>query len=413
MATDKHKTRLSAEKQLEALRRGTVEITTEADLLRKLRKSEESGKPLRVKFGVDPTSPDIHLGHTVVLRKLRRFQDLGHTAVLIIGDYTALVGDPSGQNKTRPSVSAEDVEHNARTYLDQVDAVLDVKSAEIVRNGDWFKTLSFKQLLELAARVTVARIMERDDFAKRWAAHQPIAMHELLYPVMQGYDSIMVKADVELGGTDQMFNLLMGRQMQRDAGQEPQVTLTMPLLVGLDGAEKMSKSQGNYVGVTDAPNEMFGKVMSIPDDLMENYFELLTSLPPEEYGGELAAGHPRETKALLARTIVEDFHDADAARAAEEAFDRVFRERQAPEDIPEVQVSRGDLEDGKIWIIRLLTTAGLAASNSEARRLVAQGGVQIDGERVKDTEAAVEVSEGMILKVGKRRFARIKLPCAP
>ena len=399
--------RHTPEEELELLRRGAVDITTEDDLLKKLRKSRETGRPLRVKLGVDPTSPDIHLGHTVVLRKLRQFQDLGHQAVLIIGDYTALVGDPSGQNKTRPSVSAEEIEEHAHTYFEQVGSILDVESAEIVRNGDWFRDLTFRRLLELASKVTVARIMERDDFARRWQEHQPIAMHELLYPLMQGYDSIMVRSDVEIGGTDQTFNLLMGRQMQRDADQQAQVTLTLPILVGLDGTEKMSKSKGNYIGVTDAPDEMYGKVMSIPDDLMENYFELLTSTPVPEYRRKIYSEHPRDVKAELAEAIVTDFHHAGAARAAAENFDRIFRENELPEEMPEIIIPAESLENGRIWLVGLVCKAGFASSSSEARRLISQGAVSLDADRTTDTGADVEVREGQVLRVGKRRFGRI------
>lgn len=397
------------EKQLELLSRGTVDITVEEEFLGKLKRSRESGKPLRVKLGVDPTSPDIHLGHTVVLRKLRQFQDLGHKAVLIIGDYTALVGDPSDQNKTRPSVSEEEVRHNAQTYFEQVSAVLDVEAAEIVYNGDWFKGLAFAEVLKLASKVTVARIMERDDFAKRWGAHQPISLHELLYPVMQGYDSIMVRADVEVGGTDQTFNLLMGRQLQRDSGQEAQVTITMPLLVGLDGTEKMSKSKGNYIGVTEAAAEMYGKLMSIPDALMGNYFELLTEVPEVEYREAIESGHPRETKALLASTIVGGFRGEKAAAEAAAEFDRVFREGKLPDDVPEIVIDAAEMEDGRVWIVRLVTVAGFASSNGEARRLVSQGAVTLDGERVSDCDQHVDIKDGRILKVGKRRFGRITL----
>jgi tyrosyl-tRNA synthetase len=401
--------KLSVEEQLAALRRGAVEITTEEDLAAKLKHSVETQTPLRVKFGVDPTSADIHLGHTVVLRKLRQFQDLGHKAVVIIGDYTALVGDPSGRKSARPTVNAKEVEHNARTYFEQVAAVIDVESAEIVYNGSWFKELSFKEILELTARQTLARIMERDDFTNRWSAHEPIYMHELLYPIMQGYDSLMVKADVELGGTDQTFNLLMGRQMQREAGMSPQVTLTMPILVGLDGTEKMSKSKGNYIGVAEPAGEMFGKGMSIPDEAMRSYFELLTSIPEDEFEAMLADGHPRETKAALASTIVATFHGEKAAAEAAAEFDRVFRDHKLPDDMPEIAISKGGLKDGAIWIVSLVTTAGFASSNGEARRLVAQGAVSIDDERIDDAQASVKVADGQILKVGKRRFGKVVL----
>ena len=394
--------------QLETLRRGAVEITTEAELLDKLSRSASSGIPLRVKLGVDPTSPDIHLGHTVVLRKLRQFQDLGHKAVLIIGDYTALVGDPSGANKTRPILTEDEVNANAQTYLAQVGVILDIHKVEIVRNGDWFKKLSFKETIQLAARMTLARMMERDDFAKRWAAHLPISVHELLYPLMQGYDSLMVRADVELGGTDQTFNLLVGRQLQRDQGLEAQIALTTPLLVGLDGKEKMSKSKGNYIGVRESPKDMFGKAMSIPDSLMDNYFELLTGVPTKEYQA-LTASAPRDAKVRLASEIVESFHGRAAAVAAAEEFARVFSRRELPSDMPTISVPRQMLEDGRIWIIALISHAGFAPSNSEARRLVSQGGVTLDDARIDDPNAKVELKGGEVLKVGKRRFGRISL----
>jgi tyrosyl-tRNA synthetase len=400
---------VSPKEQVEFLRRGTQEITTEEDLLKKLDRAYRTGTPLRVKLGVDPTSPDIHLGHTVVLRKLRQFQDLGHKAVLIIGDYTALVGDPSGVNKTRPILTVEQVDANAQTYLDQVNAVLDVSSAEIVRNGDWFKKLSFKEVIELAAKSTVARMMERDDFTKRWAAHQPISVHELLYPLMQGYDSIMVRADVELGGTDQTFNLLVGRQLQRDSGLEAQVAMTMPILVGLDGVDKMSKSKGNYIGVSEPPAAMFGKVMSIADDLMQNYFTLLTSVPEPEYR-EILAGNPRDAKVALGTKIVATFYGDKAAAEAAEEFSRVFSRHELPTDVPEIVVERAKLVDGRIWIIDLVfAAASFAASGSDARRLVSQGGVTIDEKRVDDAAAKVELKGGEVLKVGKRRFGRIVL----
>jgi len=401
--------KLTAEAQLEVLRRGAFEITSAEELLAKLTKSAATGVPLRVKLGVDPTSPDIHLGHTVVLRKLRQFQDLGHQAVLIIGDYTALVGDPSGANKTRPILTEDEVNANAQTYLDQVSGILNLDAIEIARNGDWFRTMTFRGVLELAAKMTVARMMERDDFAKRWTAHQPISVHELLYPLMQGYDSLMVRADVELGGTDQTFNLLVGRQLQRDQNLQPQVTLTMPILIGLDGKEKMSKSKGNYIGVSEPPAEMFGKVMSIADGLMENYFELLTDVPAEQYRALLSSGNPRDAKARLASMIVACYHGDKAAAAAAEEFDRVFSRRELPEDMPEIPIDCAQLDNGRIWIVSLLSQAGFASSNSDARRLVAQGAVTIDERRIEDAAQKVTVSGGEVLKVGKRRFGRLVL----
>jgi tyrosyl-tRNA synthetase len=407
MPHSKHPVAVPAAEQLQLLKRGSVEITSEEELLAKLKRSVDASRPLRVKFGVDPTSPDIHLGHTVGLRKLRQFQDLGHKAVLIIGDYTALIGDPSGANKTRPILTEEAIQANAETYLQQVGSIIDVPAAEIVRNSDWLGKLSFRQVIELAAKMTVARMMERDDFAKRWAAHQPVSVHELLYPLMQGYDSVMVQADVELGGTDQTFNLLVGRQLQRDEGHEAQVTLTMPLLVGLDGKDKMSKSKGNYIGVAEGPKDMYGKVMSIADTLMENYFELLTSTPKDEYMALLAAGNPRNAKAVLARKLVAEFHGTAASEAAGEEFDRIFSRHEAPDDMPDIPLPRSALEDGRIWIVALITHAGFAASGSDARRLVTQGAVTIDETKVSDPAAKVEVATGQVLKVGKRRFGRI------
>ena len=408
MATKPKRQALAPKEQLEALRRGAHEITLEEDLLRKLERSSKTGTPLRVKLGVDPTSPDIHLGHTVVLRKLRQFQDLGHQAVLIIGDGTAMVGDPSGANKTRPQLSEEEIAVNAQTYFEQVRAILDFETIEIVRNGDWLKTLTFAQMIQLAAKTTVARIMERDDFSKRWAAHQPISLHELMYPLLQGYDSLMVRADVELGGTDQTFNLLMGRQLQRDMNLEPQVAFTLPILVGLDGVEKMSKSKGNYIGVTESPKEMFGKVMSVPDAIMPNYFELLTSVPREEYE-RLIKDKPRDAKVELGRRIVANFHGEEAAQAAAAEFERIFSRKELPTDIPEVRIERAALADGRIWIVALIAGAGFAPSNAEARRLVAQGAVTIDDVRIEDPTAQVALHGGEVLKVGKRRFGRIVL----
>jgi len=402
------------ETQLAAIRRGVVGggIVSEDELRRKLQRSLDENRPLRVKLGVDPTAPDIHLGHTVVLRKLRQFQDLGHTAVLIIGDYTAMVGDPSGRSKTRPQLTYADVEANAKTYVDQVARILRSDRLEVVRNGGWFRKMTFLEVLRLASKMTVARMLERDDFARRYAEGTPIAIHEFLYCLMQGQDSVEVQADVELGGTDQTFNLLVGRNLQRDAGLEPQICITTPILPGLDGVEKMSKSLGNHIGITDPPSGadgMFGKVMSIPDTLMRDYYVLLTSVPLDEVA-ELLADHPREAKARLAREIVAFYHSPEAADEASAEFDRVFRHGDVPEDMPEHTLDPSILEEGCVWIVRLVGSAGLAASSSEARRLVQQGAVSIDGERVDDIEARVHVAGGEILKVGKRKFARLQMP---
>jgi len=389
-------------KQLELIRRGAVEIHTGAELEAKVARAVKGNRPLRVKLGLDPTSPDIHLGHTVVLGKLRQFQDLGHQAVLIIGDYTAMVGDPSGQSKTRPQLTGEQIEANLQTYLEQVRAVLDVDRLEIRRNGEWFGKMSFADVLKLAGSSTVARMLERDDFAKRYAAQAPIGVHEMLYPLMQAKDSVEVRADVELGGTDQTFNLLAGRDLQRDAGQEPQVTLSMPLLVGLDGEKKMSKSLGNYVGIKDPPNEKFGKLMSLPDALMKDYFTLLTAVPEAEIGA-LLAGHPMEAKKRLGAEIVARYHGPEAAAAAAAEFKKVFSDKGAPTDMPEVK-----LATPKLTVLDLLLQAGHATSKSEARRLVEGGGVSLDGQKLADWKAEVEPADGAVLQTGKRRFAKIR-----
>jgi len=382
---------------------------TEDELRNKLARCLAKARPLRVKLGVDPTAPDIHLGHTVVLRKLRQFQDLGHTAVLIIGDYTAMVGDPSGRSKTRPQLTYDEVEANARTYVDQVARILRRDRLEVVRNGDWFRKMSFLDVLRLAGKMTVARMLERDDFAKRHAAGTPIALHEFIYCLMQGQDSVEIKADVELGGTDQTFNLMVGRDFQRDAGLEPQVCITTPILPGLDGINKMSKSLGNHIGVTDPPAQMFGKLMSIPDNLMRDYYTLLTSLPMPEVEA-LLTGHPRDAKVRLAKEIVASYHsESDAATAAAE-FDKVFREGGLPEDIPSVEVPAGLREPAGVWIVKLIADTRLASSSSEARRLIAQGGVSLDGARIESVDARLNLKGGEILRVGKRKFARLILP---
>jgi tyrosyl-tRNA synthetase len=392
------------------IERGTVEIFPRPDLEDKLAHSIAKAEPLRVKFGMDPTAPDIHLGHSVPLRKLRDFQDLGHTAVLVVGDFTGLVGDPSGRSKTRPQLSPDEIEQNAETYLDQAAAILDPERLKVVRNGDWFGAMAFRDVLDLASKMTVARMLERDDFSKRYAEGSPISIHEFLYCLMQGYDSVQVRSDVELGGTDQRFNLLVGRQLQRDAGQEPQVAITMPMLVGTDGTEKMSKSLGNYVGITEPPAEMYGKIMSLPDPAMRDYFTLLTKVPADEIERLLGPdSHPRDAKRRLAREIVGFYGGADAAAEAEAEFDKVFVRSELPSEIPDYTPPRADLKDGKIWIARLVKGAGLADSTTEARRLIGQGAVSIDDTRIDDPEADVPVVDGMVLRVGKRRFARVKM----
>ncbi len=389
-------------RHLELIRRGTVEIHTADDLEKKVRRAVKQKKPLRVKLGLDPTAPDIHLGHTVVLGKLRQFQDLGHQAVLIIGDYTAMVGDPSGKSKTRPPLGADEIEANLKTYLDQVNAVLDIDRVEIRRNGEWFGKMTFADVLKMAGSSTVARMLERDDFAKRYKRNAPIGVHELLYPLMQAKDSVEIQADIEIGGTDQTFNLLAGRDMQRAVEQEPQVILTLPLLVGLDGTDKMSKSLGNYVGVTENANSMFGKLMSLPDELMRDYFTLLTTLPAAEVEKALG-GHPREAKEHLGRELVTRYHSAAAAGDAAAEFRRIFTQREMPTEMPDV-----NLPGPSIGIIDLVVLAGHANSKSDARRLIKGGGVTLDGKRILDLHSDVSPPDGAVLQTGKRRFARLR-----
>ena len=396
--------------QLEALRRGTVRIFTEEALLDKLARSADARQPLRVKLGLDPTSPDIHLGHTVQLSKMRQFQDLGHTAVLIVGDYTARIGDPSGQDHTRPVLSDDQIRSNAQTYMDQAGRVLRTdRQFEIRSNSEWLAKLTFADTLRLAARMTVARMLERDSFQARYKAGDPIGVHEFLYPLMQAYDSVAVRADVELGGTDQTFNCLAGRELMRDYGLQAQVVITMPLLVGLDGAEKMSKSKGNYIGVTEPAGEMFGKVMSIPDALMENYWTLLTARPVAEVQRLLCEMHPREAKDLLARDIVTRYWGAEEAAAASAEFRRVFAENQEPGEIPELRLvgAAFPLPDHTMGLAELIVRAGFARSNSDAMRLIKQGAVSLNDQKIDNPQAFVAVRTGQVLKVGKRRWARL------
>ena len=402
-------TALSPAAQLERLRRGTVEIVTEEALLAKL----AEGRPLRVKLGLDPTAPDLHIGNAIVLQKLRQFQDLGHEAVLIIGDFTGLIGDPSGKSETRPSLTPQEIERNAETYRDQYSRILDPNRTRVAFNSQWLGAMKFYDVIKLASRTTVHRILERDDFAKRYAERLPIHLHELLYPLCQAYDSVAVQADVELGGTDQKFNNLMGRELQREVGQAPQVVVLTPLLPGLDGVQKMSKSLGNAIGITDPPNEMYGKVMSLPDPLMIPYFEYCTVVPLEEIRAlEAALGsgraHPRDAKRRLAREITRRYHGEAAALAAEAEFDRVFGSRELPEEIPDVTLGRDRLRGGRIRLARLLVETGLADSNTDARRLISQGGVSLDRSRVHE-DLEVEVRDGLLVQVGRRRFARVRL----
>lgn len=401
---------LSPEEQLHIIRSGAAQIVPEQALLEKLKR----GVPLNIKLGVDPTAPDIHLGHAVPLRKLRQFQDLGHEVTLIIGDGTALIGDPSGRNSTRPQLSRDQVAENAQTYVDQAFKVLDPAKTTLRYNSEWILDLNMEGLLKLLANFTVARILERDDFHNRYTSGQPISLHEFLYPVMQAYDSVVIKADVELGGTDQLFNLLAGRELMEKLEMEPQVCLTLPLLEGTDGVRKMSKSYGNYIGLTDEPGDMFGKVMSIPDEMMVKYFRLASTVDVDEIDAierDLAADklHPNKVKRSLARNIVESYYDEAAAVAAEEAFDKVFKSHEVPDDIP---VFEGELalnDDGQVYMAAFLNEAGLAGSAGEARRLIDGGGVKIDDVALAAKEYNVDPERlsGAVIKVGKRKFLKI------
>jgi tyrosyl-tRNA synthetase len=383
---------------LERLLSGTAAVIPEDELEQKL----ELGRPLRVKLGIDPSRPDLHLGHTVVLRKLRQFQDLGHTAVLIIGDFTGLVGDPSGQSETRPMLSPEEMEANARSYFEQAELVLDVDRAEIRYNSEWLGVLSMQEVLQLTSQVTVAQMLEREDFDARYREGRPISVVEFLYPLMQAMDSVAINADVEMGGTDQTFNLLMGREIQRAYGQDPQVVFTMPLIEGTDGKRKMSKSFDNYVALTEPPDEMFGKLMSIPDELIDKYTELCTDLEPVD-------GHPNERKRRMARAVVDLYHGSGTGEDAEARFDQVFKRHEVPGDVQEVAVPESAFKDGRISVAHLLAGIRLASSNSEARRLIKQGGVKIDGRTVEDPEAVVDppALAGKVVQVGQRRMVRI------
>ena len=390
--------------------RGTDTFLIQSEFEQKLARSKATGEPLRCKLGLDPTAPDIHIGHTVVLNKLRQLQDLGHTVIFLVGDFTAAIGDPSGRNTTRPPLTREQIEANAQTYLNQAGMVLDLDKTEVRYNSEWSNALGATGLIQLASRYTLARLLERDDFAKRFKEELPIAMHELLYPLMQGYDSVALKADLELGGSDQRFNLLVGRELQRQYSQEPQCILTMPLLVGLDGVQKMSKSKKNYIGITDPANDMFGKVMSITDDLMWNWYDLLSLRSNAEIAQlkkECAEGrNPRDAKVLLAREIIERFHDKAAADAAEAEFNARFQKGAVPNDIKDVTVAA---PTGEIGIMQLIKAAGLAPSNAEAGRNIDQGGVRIDGESVRDRTLKIQAGAEFVLQVGKRRWARVKV----
>ncbi|HEB51173.1 MAG TPA: tyrosine--tRNA ligase [Desulfobulbus sp.] len=398
------------EEQVALIERGTVDLISREDLVNKLTRSVETGKPLTIKAGFDPTAPDLHLGHTVLLQKLRHFQLLGHEINFLIGDFTGLIGDPTGKSDTRPPLTREDIERNAETYKEQVFKILDPVKTKVVFNSTWLGELSSYEMIRLASQLTVARMLERDDFKKRFENNRPISIHEFLYPLIQGYDSVAMEADVELGGTDQLFNLLMGRDLQRNHGQEPQVVLTMPLLEGLDGVNKMSKSLGNYIGISEPPDAIFGKIMSISDELMFRYYELLSDLSMDEINvlkADMEAGriHPRAVKVRLARELVARFHDQEAADAAERNFDQVFRNHKLPDEIPEKEIT---VNEEEIWLPKLLLEAGLVKSTSDGRRMIKQNAVSVDGEKVTDLDHAVPAQGEVLLKVGKRRFCRVR-----
>ena len=399
------------DEQLEILRRGVVDLVSEDELRDKLEHSRKSGDPLVVKVGFDPSAPDIHLGHTVVMRKMKQFQDLGHQIVFVVGDFTGMIGDPSGRSKTRPQLTHEEILDNAETYRQQAFKVLDADKTRLEFNSSWLNELGSAGFIRLAGKYTVARMLERDDFENRLKNNQPISVHEFLYPLAQAYDSVALEADVEMGGTDQLFNLLVGRDIMREYGLEPQVVITVPLLVGTDGVDKMSKTLGNYVAVEDPPKEMFGKLMSISDDLMWAYYELCTSLPTEEIEAlksQVDAGemHPKAAKQQLARTITADFHDGAAAAAAEAEFEKVFADGGLPEEMAEHTFDAGE----PLWIVKVIRDCGFASSNGEARRFVAQGAVSLDGEKITNAEASVP-DDGVerVLRVGKRRFAKVRV----
>jgi tyrosyl-tRNA synthetase len=400
--------KLSPEEQLAIIRQGSEEIIPEDEMALKVERAVASGTPLRVKYGADPSAPDLHLGHAVCFRKLRDFQQLGHRIIFVIGDFTARIGDPSGRSETRRPLSTEEVDTNAHTYMDQVYRLLDPELTEVVYNNEWLGSLTLADMIRLGSRYTVARLLERDDFAKRYASEQPIGIHELLYPLLVAYDSVMTEADVELGGTDQKFNMLLGRTIQREYGQEPQIVVTMPLLVGTDGVEKMSKSMGNYIGITDSPREMYGKIMSIPDELILTYVSLALGAGSgslEEYRRVLAGpdANPRDVKSRLAAELTAAYSSPEEARAAAAEFDRIFRDKGSPDDVPVFEI------DGRsMWIVQLLVDAGVVTSRGEARRLIQGGGVQIDGVRVEDPDLEVDLGDERLIKAGKRRFLRVR-----
>lgn len=406
---------MDVNEQLKIIKKGAVEIISENELLEKLKKAEKENKPLIIKLGLDPTAPDIHLGHTVVLRKLKAFQDLGHQVIIIIGDYTGMIGDPTGKSETRKQLTREEVLRNAETYKTQIFKILDPQKTTVRFNSEWLAPMNFADVIKLSAKYTVARMLEREDFKNRFSNNLPISIHEFFYPLMQGYDSVALKADVELGGTDQKFNILMGRTLQKEYGQsDVQIGLFMPILEGTDGVKKMSKSLGNYIGINEEPNEIYGKTMSITDELIVRYFELTTDIHPDELekmkqqmkNNEV---NPRDLKMRLARELVKLYHGEEASLKAEENFKTVFQKGAMPDEIEEVTVPVAELKDNKIWIAKLVAITGLAPSTSEARRLVTQGSVKINEQKVDAANIDVEVKEGDIIQVGRRKFVKIKI----
>jgi len=405
---------MNINEQMKILTRGVSDLISEEELKEKLKKAEENNEPLKVKLGLDPTAPDIHLGHTVVLRKLKQFQDLGHEVYLIIGDFTGKIGDPTGKSKTRKQLTDAEIKENAQTYQEQFSKILDEEKTNLVFNGEWLSKLDLEDIIDLSSKYTVARMLEREDFSNRYDNNQPISIHEFFYPLMQGYDSVAIEADIELGGTDQRFNLLVGRKLQKEYGQKPQVIMMMPLLEGLDGVNKMSKSLDNYIGIYDSPTEMYGKVMSVPDDLIVRYFKLLTEISLseiEEIKEKLNNDevNPMKLKKRLAREIVSEYHSTEDAKTAAQEFEKVFSEGELPDDIPVVEIEKDKLEDGKYWIVKLVAATGHVDSNSQARRMIKQGAVYIDGDRYDKINLDLEIKDDMIVKIGKRRYAKIKL----
>ena len=400
---------ISVDEQIALIERGTVECISRDELVKKLQKSVATGVPLKVKAGFDPTAPDLHLGHTVLLQKLKHFQDLGHHIYFLIGDFTGMIGDPTGKSETRKALTREDVQRNAESYKEQVFKILDPQKTEVVFNSSWLGKLDSFDMIKLASQLTVARMLEREDFKTRFEGGKPISIHEFLYPLIQGYDSVALEADVELGGTDQLFNLLMGRDLQRSRGQEPQIVLTLPLLEGLDGVNKMSKSLGNYIGITESANDIYGKVLSVSDTLMFRYYDLLSDLPTSEIaslkrkmeGGEI---HPKEVKKQLARELAARFHNREDALAAEENFEKVFQKKGLPDEIPEVNLAASEA----VWLPQLLVDAGLVSSTSDGRRMIKQNAVTVDGEKITEEGRTFPSRGELLIKVGKRRFCRVK-----